>query len=77
MRPIVHGLEADYGNCIDFVYLDIDDSATAAAKSKYKFLAQPLLIVEDGSGKELWRKFGRIDRAALEAELKNALQPTP
>jgi hypothetical protein len=77
MRPIVHGLEAEYGNCIDFVYLDIDDPTTADAKSKYKFLAQPLLILEDGSGNELWRKFGRIDRAALEAELVSALQQSP
>ena len=73
----MHGLEAEYGNCIDFVYLDIDDPANADAKTRYKFLAQPLLILEDGNGKELWRKFGRIDRAGLEAELKGALSANP
>ncbi len=73
MRPIVHGLEADYGNCIEFVYLDIDDSANAEAMRQFKFQAQPLLILLDGNGKELWRKFGRISREQLEAELKTAL----
>ena len=73
MRPIVHGLEADYGNCIEFVYLDIDDSVNADAMRQFKFQAQPLLILLDGNGKELWRKFGRITREALEAELKTAL----
>jgi thioredoxin-related protein len=73
MRPIVHGLEAEYGNCIDFVYLDIDDSANQDAMRQYKFQAQPLLILLDGNGKELWRKFGRISREQLEAELKSAM----
>lgn len=73
MKPIVHGLEARYGNCIDFVYLDIDDPATADARSRFKFQAQPLLILLDRDGKELWRKFGGITGEALEAQLKNAL----
>ncbi len=73
MRPIVHGLEAEYGNCIDFVYLDIDDSANADAMRQFKFQAQPLFILLDGEGKELWRRFGRTSREAMEAELKGVL----
>lgn len=69
----MHGLEAEYGNCIDFVYLDIDDSANADAMRQFKFQAQPLLILLDGDGNELWRKFWGITREALEAELKTAL----
>ena len=28
MAPIVHGLENKYGDTVEFVYLDIDDSGT-------------------------------------------------
>ena len=73
MKPIVHGLEAKYGNCIDFVYLDIDNSETAAARSRFKFQAQPLLIMLDGNGQEVWRKFGGMKAEALEAQLKTVL----
>ena len=73
MKPIVHGLEAKYGNCIDFVYLDIEDPANRDVKRQFNFQAQPLLILLDGSGQEVWRKFGGIRADALEAQLQTVL----
>lgn len=73
MKPIVHGLEAKYGNCIDFVYLDIDNAATNDAQRQFRFQAQPLLILLDSSGQEVWRKFGGMKADALEAQLKTVL----
>lgn len=69
MRPIVHGLENKYGSCIEFVYLDIDNPDTRAAQTQYKFLGQPLLVLVDENGQELWRKFGFVSEEALETEL--------
>lgn len=69
----MHGLEAKYGNCIDFVYLDMDDPDTADARTQFGFIAQPLLIVIDANGQERWRKFGAVSRETLENELIRVL----
>lgn len=69
----MHGLEAKYGNCIDFIYLDIDNPDTADARRQFQFLAQPLLIVLDGDGQEQWRKFGPVSGQAIENELIQVL----
>ncbi len=66
----MHGLEAKYGACIDFVYLDIDNPATEDAKSRYGFQAQPLILLLDGSGKMVWKKFGVVTQEELEARLQ-------
>ncbi len=56
MKPIVHGLEEEYGDEIEFVYLDIDDPANDAAKELYGFRFQPhfLLVGADGEIIEQW-----------------------
>ena len=72
MIPVVHGLEAKYGNCIDFVYLDIDNPTTRDAKTRLGYRAQPEMYLLDGKGNVLWKKFGYIAAGDLEAVLKNA-----
>ena len=41
MEPIVHGLEAEYGEKLDFVYYDIDAPESADAMREYNFRVQP------------------------------------
>jgi hypothetical protein len=41
MQPIVHGLEDKYAAKIDFVYLDIDDPTSEAAKRKLGYRVWP------------------------------------
>ena len=50
MEPIVHGLEAEYGDQITFEYLDIDDPETTDKKSEYGFRFQPHFILLDADG---------------------------
>ena len=38
---MVHGLEEEYGNDIQFEYLDVDDPSTAQAKRDLGFRVQP------------------------------------
>lgn len=71
----MHGLEAKYGGCMDFVYLDIDNPATQAAKNRLGYLAQPHFILLDGSGKVLWKKVGHITEPELEDQLLFVVQP--
>jgi len=44
MAPIVHGLEAEYSERINFVYLDIDDPANSDLLS---FLGYPTTFFPD------------------------------
>jgi len=50
MKPIVHELENEYGNDIEFVYLDIDNPNTLDARQKYNFRYQPHFILVDENG---------------------------
>jgi hypothetical protein len=56
MQPVVHGLEEQYGNQIEFVYLDIDDPASDEAKQALGFRFQPhfLLLDEQGAVAQQW-----------------------
>lgn len=50
MKPIVDGLEDEYGQQIDFIYLNIDDNATLQARQTYGFRYQPHFILLDAEG---------------------------
>lgn len=71
----MHGLEAKYGNCIDFVYLDIDNPATQKAKDRLGYLAQPNFFLLDKTGKVVWKKYGFLTEAELETQLRPLAQP--
>ncbi len=71
----MHGLESKYGGCVDFVYLDIDNAATKNAKDRLGYLAQPNFFLLDKSGKVLWKKYGYLTEAELEAQLTGVIQP--
>ncbi len=71
----MHGLETKYGNCVDFVYLDIDSAATKAAKDKLGYVAQPNFFLLDASGKIVWKKLGLVTEAELDQQLKAITKP--
>jgi hypothetical protein len=71
----VHGLEAKYGGCVDFIYLDIDDSATADAKRRLGYIAQPHLFLLDKAGNIVWKKVGSITEQELEDQLSFVVSP--
>lgn len=71
----MHGLEAKYGGCIDFIYLDIDNAATKSAKDQLGYRAQPNMFLLDKTGKTVWSKFGFVTATELEDQLKGVLKP--
>lgn len=73
MKPIVHGLENEYGEQIEFVYLNIDDPETAAAKEKYGYRVQPhfFLVDEDGQVVEQW--LGPVNRDTFVSAFESVL----
>lgn len=66
MEPIVHGLEAEYGSEIEFVYINIDDPESRAAKNKYGFRVQPHFVLVDGNDEIIGQWFGYNEPVVFE-----------
>jgi hypothetical protein len=74
MAPIVHGLESEFHNLINFVYLDIDDQANADTLRFLGYRYQPHFFLVDGDGNILQQWLGPVTadefRLALEAQVQ-------
>jgi thioredoxin-related protein len=62
LAPIVHGLEVEYYDRINFVYLDVDDPANESLKDDFEFRYQPQLVLLDGEGQVVQQWIGPISR---------------
>jgi hypothetical protein len=74
MAPVVHGLEAEYYDRIQFVYLDIDDPQTASFKRSLGFYYQPHLFLLDGGGNIVQQWVGSVTGTELVAGFENVLE---
>jgi hypothetical protein len=67
---MVHGLEKRYAGKIDFVYLDVEDERTAAARDRYEFVGTPQFVFVDAAGRPVGKAlFGLIAEPVLAAAL--------
>ncbi len=73
MAPIVHGLEAQYVDRMNFVYLDIDDPSNDTFKDALDYIVQPHLFLLDADGKVIQQWLGSVPAADLEKAFKDAL----
>jgi hypothetical protein len=69
----VHGLEATYGDSIEFIYLDIDDPRTNDFKRTLGYRYQPHLFLLDGEGNVVNQWIGRVSAHDLETAFVQAL----
>jgi len=73
MAPIVHGLEVEYFDKINFVYLDVDDGANASFLKQLGYRYQPHFMLIDGQGAVLKQWLGPVEaedfRAAFDSKL--------
>ena len=60
MAPIVHGLEAEYSELVNFIYLDIDDPENSKFMNELGFKYQPHFMLIDGEGKILQQWLGPV-----------------
>ncbi len=74
MKPIVHGLEAKYGDRIQFTYLDIDDSRNDIFKKTLGFRAQPQFFLLDGNGNVIQQWFGFVPEEQLVRAFEDVLK---
>lgn len=76
MAPVVHGLEAKYGEYLEFVYLDIDDPATLELQEQlsYNYRWRPFIFFVNREGEVVGDAFiGFQDGAVLENAVQNFL----
>lgn len=60
MAPIVHGLEVEYYEKINFVYLDVDDPASDVFLKQLGYRYQPHFMLIDGEGNVLEQWLGPV-----------------
>lgn len=73
MAPIVHGLEAEFGDRMNFVYLDIDDPQNNRFKEQLGFRYQPQFFLLDGKGNILTAWIGRVSEDELRSVFSGTL----
>jgi hypothetical protein len=71
----VHGLEAEYGSQVNFVYLDIDDRDTEPFKQELGYRYQPHLFLVDADGNIIQQWVGRVSGDELERAILASLSP--
>lgn len=71
---MVHGLEREYGEQIEFVYLDIDDPSTDAAKEKYGYRVQPHFFLVDANGEVVQEWLGPVQREQFVEAFQTVLE---
>lgn len=69
----MHGLEFEYFDRINFVYLDIDDPANEDFKRMLGFRYQPQVYILSGEGKILYQWIGAPARDELVAAFEDVL----
>ena len=74
MAPMVHELEARYGEEINFIYLDIDDPATKELKLQLGYELQPHYFLLDGNGFILGEWLGLVEAEEFERVFQEILE---
>ena len=74
MAPIVHGLEAEYADRMNFTYLNIDDPQTDSFKEALGYRFQPHLFLVDENGNILKQWLGRVSGEELASAFDEALR---
>jgi hypothetical protein len=69
----VHGLEAEFGDQIRFVYLDVDDPRIESIASQISSYVVPELFLVDGEGYILNHWLGYTDYFTLTEAFNQAL----
>lgn len=72
MAPIVHGLEQQWSDRVDFLYLDVADPRNAAAMQRLGYRATPHFFILDARGQPQRSWLGTVDGGELVSGLRQA-----
>jgi thiol-disulfide isomerase/thioredoxin len=73
MAPLLSGLEAQYGDEMNFIYLDIDDPANQGFIQELDFRQEPHFFLLDGDGAVLREWIGYVDAQDFIDAIEGAL----
>ncbi|MFW6042547.1 MAG: TlpA family protein disulfide reductase [Chloroflexota bacterium] len=74
MKPVVHGLESEYEEQVDFIYYNIDDPDTAEAKEEYGYRYQPHFFVVDSQGTVVAEWLGPVAEEEFVAAIESVIE---
>lgn len=73
MKPMVHRLEADYWERIDFIYIDREHDDNRAVVRRFNVNSQPILFLLDAQGNIITRWAGNPGEGALREAMDTLL----
>ena len=72
MRPVVHGLEQQYGDRVAFAGVDYYNQANRELVQQYRVVGHPTFVVLDREGQVVKQFVGYTPEADLDAALRQA-----
>ena len=75
MKPIVNGLENQYGEQIAFVYINREAPENQIIVKKYGIRSQPVFILLDAQGEMTQRFSGPVSEETLAKALQALIEP--
>ncbi len=73
MRPVVHGLEQQYGDRVAFAGVDYYNQANRELVRQYRVVGHPTFVVVSTQGEVVGQFVGYTPEADLEAALERAV----
>jgi thioredoxin-like negative regulator of GroEL len=77
MAPVVHGLEQQYAGRVDFLYLNVADTANVRAKAALGFKATPHFFFLRADGSPVRTMRGVLPADSLRGALEEILAASP
>lgn len=68
-------LEAEFGERIDFIHLNVDDPATADIRAEFGLTRRSQYRLIDADGITIRNWFGPLDESSMVAQIDSLLEP--
>ncbi len=76
MTPIVNGLEAEYGERVEFKLLNVGLDDGKRFFEFYGLRGHPSYVLLGADGEVLWRGFGPMSAESLTSEIEKIIRPS-
>lgn len=73
MTPIVNGLQAEYGDRVAFVQLDVDTPEGARMQKRYGLRGHPAYVLTDSREQVIWQSVGQVSEEELRTRIEALL----